>query len=218
MSGHIIGVTGGIGAGKTTVARMLGELGAYVLDADEISRQALAIGSPCYQAVLDWLGNAILGADGAIDRRALADLVFADAQKRERLNAIIHPHVLQVLEERTKNIAEQDKAPCVVWDVPLLFESGYHKHVGYTVLVTAPAELRLKRLSMPREEAQSRMRAQWTDGEKAPLADCVLPNGDTLAELRQAVQSLYQDWRACHPERREGSKMASIEDSSLRSE
>ncbi|MCL2694910.1 MAG: dephospho-CoA kinase [Clostridiales bacterium] len=210
---YIIGVTGGIGAGKSTVAAMLGELGAVVLSADEISRRALDVGTPCYEEVLAWLGDEILLPDGAINRRAVAALVFADEKKRERLNAIIHPWVLRELQTRTNEIAglpphqvcglggdpdarndankETRNDVTVVWDVPLLFESGWAKFVDHTLLVTAPVEVRLQRLALPRGEALARMAAQWTDEEKAALADAVLENDGTLAKLRQAVESLY---------------------------
>jgi len=200
---NIIGITGGIGSGKSTAARILGNLGAYVLDADEISRHALDMGTDCYRAVADWVGDAVLLPDQSIDRRALAELVFSDEAARQRLNAIVHPYVLRVMEERTDEILNRDPAACVVWDVPLLLESGYERHVGCVVLITAPAELRLNRIPLPREEALRRMGAQWTDEKKARLADYVLPNEGTAEAFETVVRAFYRDWSArtlCRPE------------------
>ena len=192
---NIIGITGGIGSGKSTAARILGELGAFCLDADEIARHALDVGADCYQAVADWLGDAVLLPDGTINRRAVAELVFSDAEKRRRLNAIVHPHVQRVMRARTDEILKRNPNACVVWDVPLLFESGYETQVGCTVLITAPVELRLARIALPQKEALRRMAAQWTDEEKARLADYVLPNEGTVEELAVAVQGFCREWR-----------------------
>ena len=195
MKRQIIGITGGIGAGKSMAARILGELGAYPLDADAISRNALDMGTPCYRAVTAWLGHSVLHTDGTVNRQVLAERVFSDEESRQRLNAILHPYVLQTLEKCTKEIISRDPNACVVWDVPLLFESGFDKRVGYTVLITAPVELRLQRLAMPLEKALRRMRSQWTDEVKTRLADNILPNEGSPLQLRQAMQVLYQDWR-----------------------
>ena len=198
MKKNIIGLTGGIGSGKSTVASMFAELGAHHLDADEISRNALDMESPCYAVAVALLGREILCGEGTINRQTLAELVFSDDRKRQVLNDIVHPYVLEQMQQRTAEIVEQDKNACVVWDVPLLFESGWEAYVGCSILVIAPLEMRLARLDMPKEDALKRMDAQWSDEEKALRADYILSNEDSRVRLWFAVQAQYREWRGKH--------------------
>lgn len=193
---HNIGLTGGIGSGKTTAARRFAELGALVYHADEISRQSIAPGAACYGRVLEAFGEDILKPDGAIDRKLLAQIVFSDQTKRETLNAIIHPYVI----EQLFALAERDLAnrtgAIAVFEVPLLFESGLHKQMDANILVACDEESRIRRVAerdgISRKQVMSRMRAQMPEEEKRLLADFVLDNNGSKEALIQQVDALFQ--------------------------
>ena len=189
-----IGLTGGIGAGKSTAAARFRALGALVLDADAIARAALEPGGACYLAVADAFGEEILLPDGKIDRKALAKIVFASEEKRALLNELVHPHVIEAMFSR----AEADlgkQGGIAVFEVPLLFESGMHERMDANVLVTADEETRLERVcrrdGATRESAISRIRAQMPDEQKRLLANYVLENNGSVAELNEQIDRVY---------------------------
>jgi len=194
----ILGLTGTFGAGKSTVARFFEELGARVIDADQIAREVTAPGSEALREIAEAFGAGMLQADGSLDRKRLGDKVFADATARERLNAIVHPRVrrreLELMERY-----EKEGAALIVLDVPLLFENGLDKYVDRTVVVTVGEEARYERLSrdrgMAREEIQRRLAAQASQSEKIERADHVIDNGGPLEETRRQVQRLVEALR-----------------------
>jgi dephospho-CoA kinase len=188
----LIGLTGGIGSGKTTVAARFAELGALIIDADRLSRGVMAIGTPGLDAVRAEFGADILLSDGSLDRRRLADLVFGDVAARGRLNAIVHP---LVRERATEEIAAAPAGSVVVHDVPLLVEN--HMAVGYHLVVVALAdrERRLERLTargMTADLAGARIDAQATDRQRLDVADVVIDNDGPLEETLQQVDALWQ--------------------------
>ena len=196
MNGRYIGLTGGIGAGKSTVAAALRDCGAVVLDADRISREALDPGTDAYEKTVARFGRGILFADGTVDRKALAGIVFADAGARGDLNAIIHPYV------RNAMLTMAGKAPenaMVVFDVPLLFESGMDRDVDRIVAVCADHDVRVERVMLrdgaTREQAESRMAAQMDQELLIKKADDVLMNNGTAADLETAARALYERYR-----------------------
>lgn len=142
---RIVGLTGGIASGKSTVSRMLVELGVRVVDIDAIARQVVAPGEPAWREVVDWLGRPYLLADGNLDRRKVADLVFADSSARARLEAIIHPRIAEIV-DREVAAARAEGLKALVLDVPLLFEAGWADRVDEVWVVYADDETRLKRL------------------------------------------------------------------------
>ena len=170
-----IGLSGGVGSGKSTVARMLAERGAVVIDADAIAREVVEPGTPGFEAVVARFGPQIV-QDGRLDRAALARLVFADEQARRELNAIVHP----LVGERTGEIMAQTPPDAVVvYDVPLLVESDMAAGFDAVVMVLADAETRLARLErrgMPREDATARMAAQASDEQRRAVADEIVEN------------------------------------------
>jgi len=198
-----IGLTGGIGSGKTTAARRFAELGALVYHADEISRRSIEPGAACYRRVVDAFGEGILKTDGAIDRKQLAQIVFSDETKRETLNAIIHPYVI----EQLFSLAERDLAnqpgAIAVFEVPLLFESGLHERMDANILVACDAESRIRRVAerdgISREQVLSRMRAQMPEEEKRLRADYILDNNDSKEALLRQVDLLYETLKAEEP-------------------
>ncbi len=193
----IIGLTGGIACGKTTVAAMLKELGATVLDADEISRGLTAPGGPALPAIREAFGAQVFAPDGTLDRKALASIVFSNGEALCTLNAITHPMVIARLE---KGIAacRENAVPIVVLDVPLLFEVGAEKLADTTLCVTAPTEVQIRRMQSRNgytpTEAMERINSQMPVSEKASRSDAVLDTDKPLAQLREEVEKLYNVW------------------------
>lgn len=191
-----VGLTGGIGSGKSTVSRLLASYGAVVVDADLLAREVVAPGTPGHAAVLEAFGPEVLLASGGLDREALGRRVFADPAELARLNAIVHP---LVGERGSALVAEAEAAgaPVVVHDVPLLAENGLAGLYDEVVVVDAPQEVQLARLvgqrGMSREDALARMSAQATREQRLAVATRVIHNDGTLAELEQQVQALWQD-------------------------
>jgi dephospho-CoA kinase len=190
-----IGLTGGIGSGKTTAAKRFSSLGARVYHADEVSRRALDPNGACYDRVVEAFGGEIVRSDGTIDRKRLGEIVFADEEKRKLLNSIIHPYVIETLFTQAKQDFENDSYPIAVFEVPLLFESGMHAQMDYNIVVTCTEENRIRRVmerdALSREQVLSRMRAQMPEEEKLLLADFVLDNNGTEHDLTAQVDSLF---------------------------
>lgn len=196
----IVGLTGGIGAGKSAVAARLAEHGALIVDADMVAREVVARGTAGLAAVVAAFGPRILAGDGSLDRSALGDLVFSDPQARERLNAIVHP----LVERRTAEIlAAAPEDAVVVHDVPLLVENGLAPAYDVVVVVIADRDVRIARLrdtrGMSEEQARARMAAQASDEQRRAVADVVLDNSGTLLELRRQVDVLWRDRLAPQP-------------------
>ena len=193
---RLIGLTGGIGSGKSTVAALLRELGATVIDADEATRAVQAPGSPGLKQLVEAFGPEILTPDGALDRPRLAAIAFSDPEARRRLNEIIHPLVREWMAERQREAAERGDA-AVVLEVPLLFETRGAEGLDAVVLVYAPEDVQLKRLiearGMDEQAARARIASQMPIEEKRRLASHVIPNTGTLGELRTETERTWVD-------------------------
>lgn len=196
-----IGLTGGIGSGKSTVARLLAELGAVVIDADRIVQELQAPGTPLLAEIVRAFGPGVLRADGALDRPALGALVFQDAGARARLNRIVHPPVVEEMVRRERE-AREAGAPLVVLDVPLLLEgrragTGIGSRMGFDAVVvvwvpeTTQIERTVARDGCSRDEAVRRIRAQMPLEEKRGLADHVIDNSGTPEETARQVRALH---------------------------
>lgn len=194
----LVGLTGGIGSGKSTVARMLAARGAVVLDADAFARDAVAAGTPGFRAVVERFGAEVVGPQGELDRGALASIVFADDEARRALEAIVHPEVRRRLLRAIEAHADADDI--LVIDSPLLVEAGQGGSVQLLVVVTAPEEAQLDRLAtgrgMSERDVRARMAAQMPLEEKAAKADVVLDNGGDLLDLERQVERLWRDLEA----------------------
>jgi dephospho-CoA kinase len=193
----VIGLTGGIASGKSTVANMLIEKGITVIDADIIAKQAVERGMPAYRQIIDEFGEDILLENGDIDRRKLGALVFTNEQKRLALNSIVHPAVREeMLKRRDESIANQETF--VVLDIPLLFESKLESLVDKIIVVSVTKELQLGRLikrnQLTEEEALSRIRSQMPLEEKVSRADNVIDNSGTLEETKQQLEEILSCW------------------------
>ncbi|GEA84218.1 MULTISPECIES: dephospho-CoA kinase [Cellulomonas] len=190
-----IGLTGGIAAGKSVAARRFDELGAVVIDSDVLAREAVAPGSEGLAEVVETFGEAVLDADGGLDRTALAALVFGDDERRRALEAIVHPVVRRLGAEREAAAATADPGAVVVHDIPLLVETGQADSFHLVVVVHAPALLRVERLvrlrGMDRQAAEARVAAQASDESRLQVADVVLDGSGTDEELRAQVDDLW---------------------------
>ncbi|WP_368496082.1 dephospho-CoA kinase [Herbiconiux sp. A18JL235] len=194
---NVIGLTGGIAAGKSTVAKRFADHGAIVIDADRLAREAVEPGTAGLAAIADRFGASVIAADGTLDRAALGAIVFSDESARLDLNGITHPAVAQLLNDRLSEIAERDPDAVVVYDVPLLAETGGRRggQFGLIVVVEAPAEQRIDRLvdlrGMSREEAARRVGSQASDAERRALADIVIDSGGSLDETLRQVDDAW---------------------------
>ena len=186
-------LTGGIASGKSTVARRLAELGAHVVDADVVAREVVEPGTTALAAIAEEFGGGVLTAEGALDRAALGAIVFADPERRRRLEAITHPAV----KERSRSLFAATDGPgeVVVYDVPLLAESRGADGFEAVVVVEAPASVRLGRLEelrgMPRAEAERRIAAQATDEERRALADHVIDSSGSLEHTLAQTDAVF---------------------------
>lgn len=194
----LVGVTGGIGSGKSTVARMLGERGAVVFDADRFAREALAPGSPGLAEVFEAFGDAVRGPDGSLDREALARIVFSDPEKRRALEAITHPQVARRFAEATAPYRDTDDV--VVYEVPLLAENRLEGMFDAVVVVRAPHAVRVERVrrdrGMTEAAARGRIASQATDEERAGVATFTVENDGSIEDLRADVDDLWERLRS----------------------
>ena len=193
-----VGLTGGIAAGKSVVARRLAELGVTVIDHDLLAREAVEPGSPALAAIVATFGAGVLTGSGSLDRAALAERVFADDGARERLNGIVHPRVLES-SRSAEAAAIRAGAPIVVHDIPLLVETGQTGDFDEVLVVDAPAAVREDRLrdgrGMTAEAARARLAAQATDEQRRSAADRVLDGSGSVAGLEAQVDEVVAAWR-----------------------
>jgi dephospho-CoA kinase len=189
-----VGLTGGIGAGKSAVASRLAENGAVIIDADLLAREVVAPGTPGLDEIVEAFGKGVLTAEGELDRPALGATIFGDEAARRRLEKIIHPRVRDRTAELTHAAAPE---AIVVNDVPLLVEAGLAPSYHLVIVVEAGRELRLRRLEqtrgMSREQAAARIAAQTDDERRRAAADVLLINNGTLDDLNKQVDALYRD-------------------------
>jgi len=186
-----VGLTGGLGSGKSTVAGLLGERGAVIIDADVVAREVVQAGTPGFAAVVARFGPGVVGPDGELDRAALARIVFADGAALDELNAIVHP----LVGSRSAELAAAvPPGAVVVHDIPLLAENGLADRFDTVVVVEADREIRLARLAergLTRAEAEARMAAQATDEQRRAIADEIVRNDGDLDSLARQIDRLW---------------------------
>ncbi len=190
----VIGITGGIGTGKSTVARILADRGVLVLDADKISREVTESGGRALEEIRETLGNRVFDASGSLKRNQVAEIVFSNRTKLDQLSAVIHRHVLAEMAEKIE--AERQKGTKVIaLDVPIPVQRGFVDSCNQIWTVSAPLELRLDRLllrGMTNEEAKRRMDMQMTAEEYEDIADFVIQNDQDMAHLETQVKELIE--------------------------
>lgn len=192
---YVIGVTGGIGAGKSIVSRILVDLGAKVIDADKIARDIVKPGEPALKELVEEFGEQILTQEGELDRKKLSDIVFGDNEKLEKLNKITHKYII----ERIINLVEKEKKEkrfdIVVLDVPIPVKKGFLDIADEIWVVTANKQTRIERIikrnGFSREEAEKRIASLPGDEEYLEIADEVIENNSTLEDLEKKVAKLY---------------------------
>jgi dephospho-CoA kinase len=194
----LVGLTGGIGAGKSTVAQMLAERGAVIVDADDLARRAVDPGTPGFHAVVEAFGPDILTTDGTLDRNKLAALVFADDEARRRLESIVHPEVARLFAEEAARYRDTDMI--LVYVVPLLAENNLQDMFDVVVVVTAERADRIARLAAARDmnpdDIRGRMDAQLPDEARERVAHVLIPNDGPMEELQGQVDDLWAHLQA----------------------
>ena len=191
----VVGLTGGIGAGKSAVAENFAHLGAVVVDADHLARVAIERGSAGFDEVVTAFGESIL-RDGDIDRKALAEIVFADAQSRKKLEEIVHPRVRELFQQV---VSELGKDQILIYEIPLLVETSSAEHFDFIVTVEADIEIRKERLlkrGMYISEINRRIDAHASEESRSELADAVIRNDGDEDHLLRAVENLWEDLQA----------------------
>jgi len=194
----LVGLTGGIGSGKSTVARLLEKRGAVVFDADLLAREAVEPGTPGHASVIERFGADVLAPGGELDREALASIVFADPSARRDLEEIVHPEVRRLFAEGSEAYRDTDRV--VVFSAPLLVETGMHTAFEILVVVSATVATQIERLMRQRGMSESSIRArivaQAPLEDKAAVADFLVDNEGTLDELESQVDRLWSDLSA----------------------
>lgn len=193
----LVGLTGGVATGKSTVAHMFARCGAVVIDADALAHQVVEPGKPAWRAIIKTFGKTVLNPDRTLNRQALGAMVFRNRSKLRRLEQIIHPRVAREQTRRTRQAARNNPKAVVMYDVPLLFEAGIDKRVDQVIVVTADRETQIARLKkrngFTRAEAIRRIRSQLPLKRKAAAADYLLDGTTPRPHLFTAVKRLYRE-------------------------
>jgi dephospho-CoA kinase len=193
---QLIGLTGGIASGKSTVARRLAERGAVTVDADQIAREVVEPGTPALAEIANTFGDDVLNPDGSLNRAALGAIVFSDESSRLRLNAITHPAVLRRSTERFEEARRANPDAVIVYDVPLLVETANAYPFDLVVVAHADAETRIRRLvelrGMAADEATRRIRSQASDEERLAVADVVIDTDGSLGHTLEQADALWE--------------------------
>jgi dephospho-CoA kinase len=190
----IVGLTGSVGTGKSTVTNFFRELGAYIIDWDELAREVIRPQLRAWKEIVEYFGKDFLNKDLTINRQKLAEIVFSDKEKVTRLNRIVHPEVFKEDERITNEIKSLDPDALIIKDIPLLFELTRPIFVDKVVVVSASEQTQLRRLEekgMSREDAQSRIKSQLPLEEKIKSADFVINNDGPLEETKRQVEEIY---------------------------
>jgi dephospho-CoA kinase len=206
----VVGLTGGVASGKSTVVSMFAEEGARVIDVDELSRVVVEPGRPAWHEIIAFFGREVLREDGALDRRRLGHIVFSDTRKRRELEQIVHPRVLEEYEKRLSLIREKTNQAIVIADVPLLMEVELEARFDRVIVVYAPPksqkERLIKRDGLTEQAALERLTTQMPIEEKARRADSVIDNSGSLEETRRQVRRVYQGLKELEKDKQKGTR------------
>lgn len=195
---YLIGLTGGIASGKSVVSERLAQRGAVLIDADVLAREVVDPGTPGLAEIVSEFGSEILREDGSLDREALGAVIFSDAQKREKLNAITHPKIRRRTRQLIAEAEEHDPGAVVVYDVPLLAETAGKRDLDFDLVVVVHADIgtRIQRLvelrGMKRDEALHRLNSQASDTERLAIADVVIDNNGSLSDTLAQADRLWE--------------------------
>jgi dephospho-CoA kinase len=193
----LVGLTGGIGSGKSLVAQMFKQLGVHLIDADELAHWVVEPGQPALKRIVESFGPEILNPDRTLDRAKLGRLVFDHPEKRELLNSLVHPYVFMEEERRRKEIAQKDPKAIVMFDAALLIETGSYQLMDKVILVTIDRRKQISRImrrdGLSREEAVKRIDAQMPQSKKKSKADYIIDGGQTLKAVEDQVRRIYEE-------------------------
>lgn len=191
----ILGITGNIASGKSTIAGRFAQLGAALVDADQLARDVVAPGSPVLQQLVEHFGSDILRPDGQLDRERLGSIIFADPAARQELNRIMHPAIGELAVERLRQLKNKADIPLVVYEAPLLFEAGAEGRVDKVLVVKIDPQVQLQRLMrrdmIDEQVARQKINAQMPQAEKLTRADYVIDNSGTVEEALRQVDELW---------------------------
>jgi len=204
----IVGLTGGVASGKTTVSRVLKEEGAYLIDADQIARELVRPYTPAWKALIRAFSTAILREDGFIDRKKLADKVFASLRQRKLLNQILHPRIRKEMERRAEAIWQKDPDAIVVIDAPLLVELGEHRQMDKVIVVTSTQTQQIERLKkrdgISPEEALRIFSSQMPIKDKVRWADFVIRNDGSFQETKKKARDVFKELKKVRIQTKKG--------------
>jgi dephospho-CoA kinase len=195
----VVGLTGGIGSGKTVVTRMFEDEGAHIIDFDYLARLIVEPDKPAWKDIVDYFGTEILSSDRTLNRSALAKIVFSDDKSRKVLEGFTHPRIFEKRDALLENTRKQDPSSIVIIDFPLLFELGLRKDVDKVILVYAPRDIQLERAAkrdgFSPEEVEKRLNVQVPIAEKRSLSDFVIDNSGSLKHTRNQVRKVMRELR-----------------------
>jgi dephospho-CoA kinase len=204
----VVGLTGGVASGKTTVAQILKEEGAILLDADQIARQLVEPQTPVWAEVIKAFGTDILDEDGSIRRKKLAALTFSDPRRRKRLNEILHPAIRKEITRRLKEIGRRNPEAIVIVDAALLVETGDYREMDRLIVVTSAEAQQLERLQQrdgaSREQALAILTSQMGTEEKVKVADFVIRNEGSLEDTKKRAREIFRELRRMVRQRKDG--------------
>ncbi len=196
----LVGVTGGMGSGKSTVSGMMSELGGHIIDADQICRRLVEPGKPAWKEIVECLGSEIVLPDETLDRKKIAQIIFNDAEKKKSLEEILHPKVFEEEQVEFEAISFKNPSSIVVLDAALLIESGNYRKVDKVVVVACSEEQAIKRIvargRFTEDDARQRIRTQMPLDAKKAVADYILENNSSLESLNRSVEELYENLKA----------------------
>jgi dephospho-CoA kinase len=193
---QVIGLTGGIATGKSTVSAILKKAGAEIIDADRIAREVVKKGLPAYREIVENFGETVLLSNGEINRSVLGDLIFNDPRKKQLLNRIVHPHVRRETNRQLKDMEKSSPDTIAVLDIPLLFETEMHKDLSEVIVVYTPEHIQVERLmkrdNISEADAVARVRSQMPIEEKKKRATIVIDNSGTMQDTRKRTLEIFK--------------------------
>ena len=191
-----VGLTGGLGSGKSTASKFFNSLGAFILDADNAAKKLIESSKKVKNELIKEFGTDIMDANSNVDKKKLARIAFQDEDHQQRLNYVVHPHIHNAIDKSFNEILDQNNHQLFIVDAALIYESGYDAHLDYVIVVTAQLKHRMERAlnrnTLTREEILKRIDFQWPEEDKTSLADFVIHNDGTEAELNDQIVELFK--------------------------
>ena len=191
-----VGLTGGIGSGKSTASRYFESLGAFVLDADEEAKNLITSNETVQHELISEFGTDIIDGTGRVNKKKLARIAFQDEDHQQRLNSVVHPYIFNLIDKEFNRVLNDKKHGVFIVDAALIYETGFDAHLDYVIVVTAHLKNRMERAlgreTLSREEILKRVDFQWPEEEKVNMADFVVHNDETEAELQKNIESLIK--------------------------